>query len=291
MDLRELESFIAIVESGSVSRAAASLGLSQPAVSKHLAHLEEEMGVELLLRGRTRSVPTAEGEILLAAGKAVLAELNRAAEEIRRSGGTLSGKVTVAAGSIPGEYVLPPLIRRFHERYPAVSVSLEALDSRAASEALVSRRVDMVCLGEDRLPTGYVVCPFIVDELVLACSNASSPCGGVALSLDQVLSLPLLGRIEGSASQAILEAALRRHGLALPEPELRFKGTGALLRALRGAKAYAVVSRWAVVAEGLPFVPFDPPLTRRFFVAHGQVLTRAARALVDFLLETKEEFS
>ncbi|MBL3593901.1 MAG: LysR family transcriptional regulator [Synergistaceae bacterium] len=290
MDLKELESFIAIVENGSVSRAAAALGLSQPAVSKHLAHLEEAMAVDLLLRGRTRSVPTAEGLILLEAGKAVLAELRRATEEIHRSGGVLSGRVTVAAGSIPGEYVLPPLIRRFHERYPSVSVSLEALDSRAASEALVSRRVDLACLGEDRLPAGYVLRPFVADELVLARPAGAPPLPGGAVTLEEVCNLPLLGRIDGSASQSLWESALKKQGLTAREPTLRFKGTGALLRALKGAQAYAVVSRWAVAAEGVDFVPLDPPLTRTFYVAHGHILTRAAQALADFLVEAEEGF-
>ncbi len=290
MELRELESFIAIVESGSVSRAAASLGLSQPAVSKHLAHLEDELGVELLLRGRTRSVPTVEGEILLLRGRKILAELQGAADEIRQSGEALSGTVTVAAGSIPGEFILPPLLRRFHERHRGLAIVLEDLDSRRALEALVGRRVDVACLGEDRLPAGYVVRPFVVDELVLACGSGRPFSERASISLEAARDLPLLGRLDGSASQAIWEAALRRKGLVPPDPRLRFKGTGALLRALRGGSVFAVVSRWAVVGETIDFLPFDPPLTRPFFVAHGQSLSRAAQALVGDLLEAKEGF-
>ena len=288
MELRELESFVSIIENGSVSRAAASLGLSQPAVSKHLAHLEEELGVELLLRGRTRSVPTVEGEILLKRGRKILIELRGMATAIRQSGGALSGTVTMAAGSIPGDYILPPLLRRFHERHRAVSVSLKSLDSRRAMADLVNRRIDVACLGEDRLPTGYVVHPFIIDELVLAWGAQAPSPGSSPISLEAACGLPLLGRLDGSASQAVWEAALRRKGLASPDLGLRFRGTGALLRALRGGPFFAVLSRWALAGEAIDFAPFDPPLTRTFFVAHGQSLSRAAQALVDDLLEIKE---
>ncbi len=81
MDLRQLRYFTAIVEQGSFSKAATKLRVAQPALSQHLRHMEDELGVALLHRGTRGVLPTEAGERLLLRARAILAEFARIARQ------------------------------------------------------------------------------------------------------------------------------------------------------------------------------------------------------------------
>src|ERR1044071_5154879 len=110
-----LRAFAALAREGSFSRAAASLYITQPAVSKHVALLEAELGRQLVVRGRSTATLTPAGETLsdyVLRAEALLVNARRALD----SGASAdSGTLAVAASGIPGTYLLPIVLARFHE--------------------------------------------------------------------------------------------------------------------------------------------------------------------------------
>src|SRR3954453_14078494 len=116
-----LRAFAALAREGSFSRAAASLYLTQPAVSKHVASLEAELGRKLVVRGRSATTLTHAGQTLseyVLRAEALLVNAHRALDG--EDGGT--GTLAVAASGIPGTYLLPIVFARFHEQYPSVEI-------------------------------------------------------------------------------------------------------------------------------------------------------------------------
>src|SRR3989304_6195749 len=131
MDARQLEIFVKVAELGSFSKAAEALFLTQPTVSEHIRGLEEELGVRLLDRLGRGAAPTKAGQLLLGYGRRIL-ELHREARQaLDQFQGRMSGELVIAASTIPGEYVLRPLIGRLRG-----SGSRQALEKALAEVGL-----------------------------------------------------------------------------------------------------------------------------------------------------------
>lgn len=152
MDFRQLESLVEVLEKGSISGAAASLGISQPAVSKHIARLEEEMGIKIFVRGQKCSKLTVEGEILYDFAKKVVSSLNDIKREVTNVSSEVAGTVTISASSIPGDFVLPSILVDFRRQYPYVNVEVYISDSREALERLVTKDTDIAVTGLAAIP-------------------------------------------------------------------------------------------------------------------------------------------
>lgn len=137
-----LRAFAAVARRGSFSRAAEELFISQPAVSKHVAALEAELGAQLVERRRSGSSLTTAGEILadhVLRAEALLANGRRAVEAGRD--GHL-GTLSLAASGIPGTYLLPPLLARFHEEHPAAAIDFQLSTSGGALELVRAHRAE-----------------------------------------------------------------------------------------------------------------------------------------------------
>jgi len=162
MNFHQLQYAIAIARNGlSVTQAAASLGTSQPAISRALKALEKELGFELFVReGRAFSRVTPEGlRVLEFAGRA-LAEVDSlravAADLNQDSRGTLS----IATTHTQARYVLPPVVQAFRKRYPDVDLHLHQGTSEQISEMVASDRVQLaIATGSEALFPELVLLP------------------------------------------------------------------------------------------------------------------------------------
>jgi DNA-binding transcriptional LysR family regulator len=151
MDLRQLRYFLAVAEERSVTRAAVRLHLTQPPLSAQVARLEHELGVPLFVRHRRGVDLTEAGRQLAEHARRVLADVDAAAESVRRTGQGHSGRLTLAFVPATAWSVLPPLLRRFCAE--PEDVELRFLEDRtdAVAEHVRARRAD---LGLVHLPPG-----------------------------------------------------------------------------------------------------------------------------------------
>ena len=123
--LRELEHFVALAEHGSVTGAAAAIGLSQPAMSTSLRDLETTLGLTLLLRHRGRGVSLLpEGEVLLSEARSVLARAAEMEGRMSDVASVSSGRLVVGSLVTVSPIVVPALVRSFRERHPGVDVDM-----------------------------------------------------------------------------------------------------------------------------------------------------------------------
>lgn len=143
VELRQLRYFVAVAEEGSVSRAAQRLHLSQPPLSTQLRQLEDELGVRLFERSNRGIVLTAAGTVFQAEARAVLARLEQGKRQAREAGREDVGTLTVGFVSIAALGVLPPALKAFRARYPAVEVELHELTTDAQVRELRAGRLDL----------------------------------------------------------------------------------------------------------------------------------------------------
>src|SRR6185437_15316904 len=135
--------FAAVAREKSFSQAAARLYVSQPAISKHVASLERELGTQLFERGRRGATLTPAGELLadyVLRAEALLANARRAVEA---GGDAGTGTLALAATEIPGTYLLPAVVSRFHQEHPGVELAFEVSTPAGALALVRAHRAEL----------------------------------------------------------------------------------------------------------------------------------------------------
>ncbi len=143
MNIYQLEVLATIAHEGSFSRAALSLEISQAAVSRAIAALEEELGVPLLKRGRFGAKLTQVGERVLFHGQKMLELRERIDYEVNLEKGLYAGRLRIASFRSAATHLLPPVIAQFRQQFPRVDVSLTELEPAGVEQALREGQVDM----------------------------------------------------------------------------------------------------------------------------------------------------
>jgi DNA-binding transcriptional LysR family regulator len=293
VDLRQLEVFARVVDTRSFSRAAEALRLTQSTVSEHVRLLEDEVGTRLFDRLGRETVPTRAGELLYGYARRLLTLRLEAHQALDQFLGRVSGVLTVGASTIPGEYVLPPLIGAFREKFPQVSIALQIGDSRRIADAVLDGRVDLGVVGARPDHRSLEATELMPDELVLVVPPGHPWFGRDRATLDDLRSEPLIVREPGSGSRAALERALEGIGTDLSALRVvaEMGSTSAIKQGVKAGVGLSIVSKraveeecrhgllWCLPIEGLRF-------TRHFFtVTHtGRSRSPLCQAFLDFLL-------
>src|SRR5918997_2490886 len=129
--LRDLHVLMAVAECGGMAKAAESLAITHPVVSKTISELEQTLGVRLFDRGARGVEPTAYGRALLDCGAAVFDELRQGLRRIEHLGDAAAGELRVGCPDIMMAGVMPPLVDRFLRRFP--KVRLEVVHAETAT--------------------------------------------------------------------------------------------------------------------------------------------------------------
>lgn len=269
MKLSQLRDVVAIVERGSLRAAAKHLGLTQPAMSRSVRELEQELGVALFERNKFGMTPTAAGEIFLRRARSVQADVQRGLDEISQFRGDGAGSLTVAFSTAGLLVVLPRVIQSFHRKFPRVRVKVLESSIAAIEADLRDGLVDMY-FGP--VPLGFTDPSLIVDHLFdnprIVVARPGHPLRA-ATSLRELVdrswvSAPMTSAVDGEVV-SIFEAA------GLPPPRIAMEaGSGmGLISIVRSSDLLAPVSaRWlafldqAGVLERLPIadIPYAPPI-------------------------------
>jgi LysR family nitrogen assimilation transcriptional regulator len=143
---RQLKYFVEIARTGSITTAAATLHIAQPALSHHIAAMEQELGVPLLQRHARGVRLTAEGQRLLDRAASILRQLDRLHDDVRESAGNVHGSVSLCVVGSVAPVLAIPLLRLLGERAPRVRLQLSTGMSREARALVEARRVDLALL-------------------------------------------------------------------------------------------------------------------------------------------------
>ena len=240
-----LRAFAALAREGSFSRAAASLYVTQPAVSKHVASLEAELGRQLVVRGRPATMLTPAGQTLadyVLRAEALLANARRALDAAADAD---SGTLAVAASGIPGTYLLPVVLARFHEQYPGVEIEFSLDTSGNALEIVRAHRVEIAVVGGMAVPAELDAEPLAEDDVVLVGARTFA---GRRVRPKELEGMTWISREEGSATRAAVETARWQIGLRVVRT-LELPSWEAVKLAVASGAGIAAISRFALGLE------------------------------------------
>ena len=215
MDSRSLRYFQAVAEFGSYSRGAESLRISQPAVSRQIRALEEDLGRPLFIRHSHGVSLTDAGRMLLERSQAILRQFDQARVDIRRGQDGPSGMVTLAVPPAAGNFLVPELTRRFAAAYPKVFLKVAAGFSVYTHEWMVRGRVDLACLHDPVPQPGFVVTPLVKEEVFLVGKRGALKLARSHVRLQDLAAVKLILPARPNASRRLLDGWLSRGGVRL----------------------------------------------------------------------------
>ena len=286
MELRQLRYFVAIVDHGSLSRAALVLHVAQPALSQQLRQLEQELGAQLLHRSAQGVLNTDAGKVFYEHAQAILKQVADAKSAVTQSAERPSGGVTLGLPhSISGALALP-LLMAARERYPEITLQLTEELTGNLAEQLKSGRVNLAVLLDDGQLGPFACTPLVEEELRYICRAGSAfakPGGSIALAQALAATLILPGlqhgvrpRIESVARAAGLSTAsvIEINSIAILKSAL-LADMGATI--LPAAPLLAELERGALVSQAIE----RPAISRTVVLCASKniPLTNAAAAV------------
>ncbi len=242
VQLQQITSFLAIVDTSSVRGAARRLHVSQPGLTKSLRLLETALGTQLLLRGARGVSLTAAGELFVVRARAVHEELKRAENELAELAGRRGGTAALGVASMVGALLVPGTLQRFKSKRPEVSIGIVEGTQESLLPLLRQGALDMAaCLRSDaEAASGFRVKPLAKLRPVIV-GRAGHPLRHVR-TLDGLQSAQWL-MIRPRGGLGLLEQVFAQRGLAIPTSAVQCGNQGIQIAILAESDALALMPR------------------------------------------------
>jgi DNA-binding transcriptional LysR family regulator len=248
LNLNHLAIFDAVATEKNISRGAAKLMISQPAVSKQLAQFEHALGVTLVERLPRGVRLTQEGELLARYARQIFNLRDETALALAGFRGLTRGTLRIGASTTIATYLLPQLIVRFKRKYPMVSTALEVTPSASVQRRLLDGEIDLGFVElfdeNDALDAKVIY----HDELVAIGSYRHPLARKRGVTLEHLAREPFVLRDTGSDTKSFVVRVLAQKGVTL-SPVMSLGSTEAIKRAVSAGIGVAIVSRLSIDLE------------------------------------------
>jgi DNA-binding transcriptional LysR family regulator len=231
------EVFMEVAGQLSFSRAAETLFISQPAISKHIKALEQHYKASLFERKGNGILLTAAGRILhdrLLQAKSIQQQLEFEISTVQ-SRLKAKGQLKLGASTTVALYIIPKVLSAFHQKYPDVKISLLNRNTDTIVQALLNKDIDVGIVEGNKKINAIHYQPFMTDEVIAVCSARSPIAKKQSLQMEDLKQLPVALREQGSGTLAALKASLLQHSIKITQLQvgIRLAGTEALKNFLK----------------------------------------------------------
>ncbi|WP_135081175.1 LysR family transcriptional regulator [Terasakiella sp. SH-1] len=289
MDLKQLRSFLHVAETGSLSKAAKRLNVTQPALSRQIRLLEEDAGAPLFIRTGRGVLLSEAGQMLQARARVLNEEMERLKMDLTAFAGTVRGQVRLGLPPSVGLVLAGPVIEKFRQQYPHVHLKVTQLLSGALQDALLEGRMDLGVLFEGNVSPHLHSEPLWAEQLYFITTPAKPWTQRTEISLSECLDQPFIlpGTKHGLRDLLDKEAAkldrtlnvvVEAESLAI-QTELVCRGLGSTILSYEASKSHVEAGR-------LIALPLREPRVERVSTlvwSKDYPLTRAAQAMAEVI--------
>lgn len=249
IETRQLEIFAAVYRCGSFTKAAEHFSTSQPTISEQIKALEERLGCRLFDRlGRTIKA-TGKAETLYPKALAIIDEIAMLEAEMAAEERNISGELIIGASSIPGNYILPQVVKKFKRDNSGVFFEVRIADSAAITGAVLSHDLLVGVVGAKNSTKKLKFTPLLKDEMVVAASPNRQLDREIEVS--NLLKLPFILREKGSGTRKSILEFLGKNSLG--EEQLNtvavLGSNAAIKEALKADLGVSILSRLSISEE------------------------------------------
>lgn len=219
MNLKQLEAFVRVAEESSFSKAAKELYLTQPTVSAHITSLEKEFDVRLFVRNTKEVNLSEDGKLLYKYAKQIVdleQEITNVFTDRRERLAAEKKCITIAASTIPAQYLLPEILAQFAKKCPGEQFKLVESDSAGVVDMIVDHKADVGFTGTVLEKKNCQYIPFYKDELTIIMPNTEKYqkiVGEASEDLSWILDEKFILREEGSGTRKEMEKQLKHAGI------------------------------------------------------------------------------
>ena len=296
MNLNQLKIFYLAAKQGSLSAAAESLYITQPAVTKGIQRLQEHYELKLFNRFGKKMALTDAGEVLYKIAESIFEMENQAEESLRDFQQRKRGYIRILASESFGSYYLPFIIDRFSLMNPNVRVSMDTLPTELIVErtAMLSNDIGFISYP---VPHKKLVSREILEDSYQIIVPPGHPFAAKS-SIDpaDLAGQPLIVHEKESAPRRSIEDYIRRHSISLSIP-LELSNNEAIKTAVEEGVGIAVITRRVVSKELrmgiLKAIPLsDPVMKRKFYLIHhkDKYISRSLQSLIEMVDQWVEEY-
>ncbi|WP_420994408.1 LysR family transcriptional regulator [Cupriavidus sp. 30B13] len=248
-DLRLVRSFMAVARHGSVTAAADSLGLTQPALSQHLRAFAQSLGVPLFGRVGRHLELTEAGRQLVLSLEPVLDQLEQVIAAAASPRGAVEGTLRVGAIHTYLSALVMPAAQALLDAHPALDVQVFEFAAGEVDRALLDGQIDLGLAFAREAPKRIALVPLFSETLALIAAAGKLPEAPGGITLAQLATLPLALLPERFAMRRQIDAAAQAGGYSL-RPRLEGPSVEALLRAVPGGRLFTIASPLALHIAG-----------------------------------------
>jgi LysR family transcriptional regulator, low CO2-responsive transcriptional regulator len=245
--MTQLRSFLAVVETGSVTAAAEELYVTQPSVSAAVSALSKEVGADLTVRLGRSVEPSAAGKAFAPYAAHVIGLLDQGGRAAREAAGVAERELRIAAVTTAAEHIVPQLVQEFSARHPELALTLDVGNRQRVFREVAGHRVDAAVGGRPPGDGQLSGQPFLDNPILLITAPGDPLARRRSVPVEELGSRPWLLREPGSGTRAMTEEFLARHEL---EPRMLTLGSnGAIKQAARSGLGVSLQSRAATALE------------------------------------------
>lgn len=287
-NIGELLAFVAVVELRSFSGAAEKLHVTQPALSRRIAKIEEEVGEPLLLRGKRNIEPTRVGQRFYDIAKRLVIELQSAATELQNIRADDTGRVSLSINMTWSSIMLAHITKEFRARHPNYTLNVFEGSSAYAVKKVYDGLVDLGITQKPKQLFGATFEPFETDEFVVAC-HKEHPLAALDIIPLEELEKHVWMRLLRDDVFSSLDWIEFEGGARLPEALLSANHYFTILRLVDDNIGVTALPRMAIhqfKSENIVVRPFAEPLVQRtmgLLTKQRRDLSPAAQALSEII--------
>ena len=249
MNLEYLKTYIELIETGSFSKVAKKLSISQPAVSFQIQKLEHDLGARLINRRQKNISMTDAGKRLLSFARAVADETNFLLNDLDTLRQEVTGELSIVASTIPSEFLLPPILSEFLNLHPAVRARIETSNSLTIIEGIQNGNIEIGFCGVSPPPDNQLESFKISgDEIVPIVFSGHPLAAKKQISFSDLEDEFLIFREATSGTHKSLESLLSSAGFNMRQliPRLVLGNTHSIVSAVEAGAGIAFVSTLAI---------------------------------------------
>ncbi len=262
MILAQLRTFVRIIDTGGITRAAEQVSLTQPAVSKQLRALEATMGAELVVRNGRRIVPTPAGEVLYHYAKRIQQLIDQAHEAVAEVGRPGQGEIHVGAVSTVAVFTLPQVLSTFTAQFPGVRVHVRIGEIQQTLEGVIRGELAVAVVTVPVVHPQIDSVPLFSDPVRLVVAPARMKSLSLPLGLADLANLDFISYQYPSRFRSFVDGVLEQHGV-IPKVRMEFN-------------SHEVVKSMVKIGLGVAMVPDS---VVRDDIAAGELVALAVREL------------
>lgn len=302
--LKELSYIIAVAEKGSVSKAAESLFIAQPSLSRYIRDLESRLGVTLFQRINNRLILTHAGEKYVETAKQIIILYSNLEQELAGINEVLAGRLKVGCAVLRMSYNMPAILKAFITKYPKVDLQLfENYTTKGLEDMLLAGEIDLAIINQRNLPKLCYI-PFFEEEILLVVPSTQTLAGrGISkfglkhpwIDIKLLHNQPYIG-LNGEQSIAIKAQDIFKQNHIAPSTVLCVKSVESAFRMAEAGLGSAIVPETVIKIPSVVSPPkifsFGEPVTKwNLSIAYreGASLSNAAMEFIRLVQDIHQE--